>query len=353
MSVEIDEKLKQSIIKSLKEDCNSDDIIIVNQVIDEILNSDEYKTMEFLWEKDGFEQILRNREYSRGFVSRLMFEYHEPIVQFEILLEHCILLIKEFEYPHKKLPYTCKVLNGIAVRAVFLANEILCLIKNGFASGALARWRTLYEYSVIAIFITQYGEQYAEKYLAFKDIANYKEAKIYTEHSKELQFEEIPQIELDELETKSKAAKVKYPDLDDRDYSWAAPAIKKPSFKSLAEVTDIDYYKPFYKFSCNFNHGGVNGLFFDLGQIHGLSEEDSKKLAQSNVGFTDPAQLTMRALLDIVSALLSLNIDTTKLFQLILLKNKIPKIAESFHNVEKDIKEREQTYRETLRHNVY
>ncbi len=349
MSVEIDEKLKQSIVKYIKKDCKPENIIVVEQVIEEVLNSEEYKAMEFFWQKDGFEQVLKNREYSRGFVSRIMFEYHKPIVQFEILLEHCIFLIKKFKYPYKTLPNTCKVLNGIAARAVLITNEILCLIKNGFASGALARWRTLYEYSVISIFLVKFGEEYAKKYLAYKDIANYKEAKVYAQHSKTLQFNDISKSELEELKKKSDDAMLNYPDLNERDYSWAKPKVKNPTFKAIVEKTDIEYYEPFYKFACNYNHGGVNGLFFDLGQIHGLSEKDSIIIAQSNFGFTDPAQLTMRALLDIISALLSLNIDTEQLFQLVFLKNKIPEIAESFHEVEKDIEEREKCFRQQIK----
>ncbi len=349
MSVEIDEKLKQSIVKYIKKDCNPEDILVVEQVIEEVLNSEKYKAMEFFWQKDGCEQVLKNREYSRGFLSRIMFEYHQPIVQFEILLEHCIVLIKEFKYPNKKLPNTCKVLNGIAARAVLITNEILCLIKNGFASGALARWRTLYEYSVISIFLVKFGEEYAKKYLAYNDIANYKEAKVYAKHSKALHFNDLSETELKELKKKSAEAMSTYPDLNERDYSWAKPEVKNPTFKAIVEKTDIDYYEPFYKLSCNYIHGGVKGTFFDIGQLYGLSEEASIIIAQSNVGFTDPAQLTMCALLDIISALLSLNIDTEQLFQLVFLKNKIPEIAESFHEVEKDIEEREKCFRQQIK----
>ena len=49
MSVEIDEKLKQSIVKYIKKDCKPENIIVVEQVIEEVLNSEEYKAMEFLW----------------------------------------------------------------------------------------------------------------------------------------------------------------------------------------------------------------------------------------------------------------------------------------------------------------
>ena len=192
-------------------------------------------------------------------------------------------------------------------------------------------------------------EEYAKKYLAYNDIANYKEAKVYAKHSKTLHFNDLSETELEELKKKRDEAMSTYPDLNERDYSWAKPEVKNPTFKAIVEKTDIDYYEPFYKLSCNYIHGGVKGTFFDIGQLYGLSEEASIIIAQSNVGFTDPAQLTMCALLDIISALLSLNIDTEQLFQLVFLKNKIPEIAESFHEVEKDIEDREKSFRQQIK----
>ncbi len=43
--------------------------------------------------------------------------------------------------------------------------EILTLIKNGFSDGAFARWRSMYELSVIASFIHKFGEDVAEKFI--------------------------------------------------------------------------------------------------------------------------------------------------------------------------------------------
>jgi hypothetical protein len=43
--------------------------------------------------------------------------------------------------------------------------EILTLIKHGFPDGAFARWRSMYELSVIGAFILKYGEAVAEKFI--------------------------------------------------------------------------------------------------------------------------------------------------------------------------------------------
>lgn len=44
--------------------------------------------------------------------------------------------------------------------------EILTLMKHGFADGAYARWRSLYELTIIASFISKFGEKVAESYIS-------------------------------------------------------------------------------------------------------------------------------------------------------------------------------------------
>ncbi len=77
-----------------------------------------------------------------------------------------------------------RYING---RAIHIANEILILLKNGYADGAYARFRTLFESSVIADFIVKHGDEAATKYMEYKkerygwasDILNIKNPNFY------------------------------------------------------------------------------------------------------------------------------------------------------------------------------
>lgn len=60
--------------------------------------------------------------------------------------------------------YTFLTLQHIHGRACQQYLEIICLIRNGFADGAYARWRSMYELSCIAEFIKHNGEKIAEQY---------------------------------------------------------------------------------------------------------------------------------------------------------------------------------------------
>ena len=46
-----------------------------------------------------------------------------------------------------------------------MADEIICLLENGFADGAMARWRTLHEIAIVAIVLSKHGEDIAQGYL--------------------------------------------------------------------------------------------------------------------------------------------------------------------------------------------
>ncbi|WP_153019982.1 DUF5677 domain-containing protein [Methanoculleus horonobensis] len=50
-------------------------------------------------------------------------------------------------------------------RACQIYAEIFCLLKNGFANGAFARWRSLFELLVVSEFLMKYGEETAKAYL--------------------------------------------------------------------------------------------------------------------------------------------------------------------------------------------
>ena len=63
------------------------------------------------------------------------------------------------------LMYTYGALRFVHARALQQFLEILTLIKNGFADGAYARWRSMYELVIVAHFINEHGEKVAKSYI--------------------------------------------------------------------------------------------------------------------------------------------------------------------------------------------
>ncbi|WP_346889383.1 DUF5677 domain-containing protein [Clostridium sp. UBA1056] len=71
-----------------------------------------------------------------------------------------------------KKAYTFNAMLYIHGRALQEYLEIITLMKNGFADGAYARWRSMYELTVISSFITEYGEEVARAYIEAYDTEN-------------------------------------------------------------------------------------------------------------------------------------------------------------------------------------
>ena len=92
--------------------------------------------------------------------------------------------------------YMLQALCMIYARACQVFLEIFHLVRLGFADGAFARWRTMYELSVVAHFIRENGEEVAKSYVEAADTENrYEWARkadcLSNEKKKFLNFEDI------------------------------------------------------------------------------------------------------------------------------------------------------------------
>ena len=66
--------------------------------------------------------------------------------------------------------WTRRAILLVYARGIQTAEEIRTLLHAGFAAGAWARWRTLHELSVVALFISRHGDKVAEAYLAHDEV---------------------------------------------------------------------------------------------------------------------------------------------------------------------------------------
>ena len=147
--------------------------------------------------------------------------------------------------------YVLRKLHGRACQQFY---EILWLLRGGFADGAYARWRSLFELSVIAEFISQNDEQVAK---AFVDSVKTNEVK---------------------------------------DYGWAKNAQCFASLKPKASVTFemirsqcttiTEDWKKAYKESCQVVHASPLGT---LGRMGSPNENRVISTGSSDYGLAPPA----------------------------------------------------------------
>ena len=192
--------------------------------------------------------------------------------------------------------------------------------------------------------IVKKGNQLAKQYLDYRNIENYNEAKLYAEHSEFLEIKKN-KINIPKLEKRKLELEKLYGKNFSKQNGWVTNFInlesgKLPSIKEiLIELQQIHMY-PYYKFSNIPVHAGPKNLFFDLAQING-NVDDKIVAGPSNIGFSEPAQLTALSLYNSVGSLLSVKPKKEYILELIFLKSQIKEIGKKFMEIQKYIENEE------------
>jgi len=212
------------------------------------------------------------------------------------------------------------------VRACQVVAEILCLIENGFADGAMARWRTLHEITIVAAVISRFGEDLAVRYRAHEAIEAKRAMDRYRTSHAMLGLASPTKKEIAEVERGYAAALTQYGDRFGSEYGWAGHHLdrKKPRFIDLEEAAGKLEMRAHYGMASYNVHASPKGIAMRLGLIREPGQPTGLAGA-SNIGFVDPAQNSAFDLTLVTSLILqSANLDDMiQLKILVLLRNKI------------------------------
>lgn len=258
------------------------------------------------------DSMLADRRWRhRQFVRRNEARWRQGFDFLEMHIEIAMELGEEFNADHRpeaaaESDYVFEVLTRIHARACLVAREIVTLLRNGFADGAHARWRTLHELAVTAKFISKHGQKAAYRYLSYEHVEKYKRALNYQEHCAALEREPLTADEINDLKLGYESVCEQFgKDEFTAPYGWAAEFLttRYPKFPDLEKDSELDYLNPYYKMANSWVHATPRGLSFQLS----LSEAKQPVLltGPSNGGLVDPAQCTAASLLQVTRALLS------------------------------------------------
>jgi hypothetical protein len=180
------------------------------------------------------------------------------------------------------------VLRRLHGRGVRIAKEALALIEAGFADGAIARWRTLHEITVVALFIQDHGPSCAKLYLAHDIVETYRSASAYRAHHQALGYESISDEEWNGIDAAYRAAVSTHGDPFASEFGWMRPFLvgHAPNFAGLEASIALGHLRPFYKMASQQVHAGPKAILF------GLSHDPREMilLGPSNIGLADPGQ---------------------------------------------------------------
>jgi len=153
---------------------------------------------------------------------------------------------------------TAYALQRLIYRAYEIAGEIVTLARNGYADGALARWRSLHEVCVIAMFLAQRSEKCAEMYLAHHKIEELKIIEVGREKNTDGSRVSSNSYWSGLRITKRELSK-KFGLNFSKDYGWASIELgrAKTTFKDIEEIVGLDTLRQGYQRANGVVHGGA------------------------------------------------------------------------------------------------
>jgi hypothetical protein len=303
------------------------------------------KDLTVSWVK---EQALQKVEFSE-FRDRMEDRWGQPLGQLRMLLniarEWCEKAhTRELRQKKEKKLDSKNILIRLLVRACQVTYEIICLLENGFADGAMARWRTLHEIGVVAAILSQHGEDIVERYIAHQAIESKRAMDKYMSCCEQLGYKPLSEKAQRKIVKAYEAANARYGKEFGSDYGWASEhlKLKRPTLKDLEEVAGRADMRAHHQMANDNVHAGIKSMFFRLGAFEGYS---GLLAGRSNAGLMEPGQNTAHTLtqLAILVCLSENNVDDNLIANVMRkLRDEIPR---SFYHADKKLRMDDKKYR--------
>lgn len=279
----------------------------------------------------------------RAFVRRLHERWGSPISLLRMMLtisrEFGEMTSRDIARLGQDVALRHRVLTRLHARSCQVFDEVVCHLANGFADGAMARWRTLHEIAVVAMFIRKEGEGTARRFLDHQSVETFNAAKSYRRFSSQLGYAPMTDedFEASKLARDETVAKYEHEPQFDSDYGWAAEAlgIERPHLLHIEESVGLDHFRPYYKLACQNVHASSKGSIERLGMPGG---SDALLAGPSNAGLSDPGQNSAISLYRSSLALGLLVPTMDSLVVLRVLAGLVDDACQSFHAAHEQLK---------------
>ena len=298
------------------------------------------------WEAQKAHDRLRMNQFRQNLEGRWGSAFDILRMMYTISIEIGGEVAKRWRRPTKTQGELRHVLLHLHARACQVTNEIICLMENGLADGAMARWRTLHEIRVVASLIAAHGNDLAIRYLAHEAVEAKRAMDRFMICYEALGYAPLSKREIKAIENDYAAALAAFGDNFGSQYGWAVHHLemKKPRFDDLEVAAGQVAMRSHYHMASYNVHASTNGIAFRLGLMKGGGI--TALAGASNAGFVEPAQNTGQALLEVTSLLLSRNWRFDELVEmdiLVSLRDRLPSALERAN------RELERAHREELK----
>jgi hypothetical protein len=312
------------------------------------------KILKVLKTRWADEQRLQESDLA-GFCERMRSRWGKPLGLLRMLLtmvrEWCGEINARELSGRRSKHQSRKLLIRLLVRGCQVTDEILCLLENGFADGAMARWRTLHEITVVAAVILQHGDEISKRYLAHQYVESKRAMDKYLACSPKLGYRPMGIRAQAKIQRAYDKVIATYGRSFKSDYGWAAFHLKKerPTFSDLEEAAGRAEMRSHYQMGNDNIHAGIKSMYFRLGLV---GDYEGLLSGRSNAGLTEPGQNAAHTLTQLAVLICSsepLIDDNVIANMLVTLRNDIPK---SFARVDTQIQREEKAMRHKNRNRV-
>lgn len=303
---------------------------VLKSQLESRLNQLESCRQAVLNERSGYIANIQNGTYL------LWKEGLDQLEQFIVLnLSWGTKLINEFNAngdPERKHLFAALIKNHS--RACLISEEILHLLKGGFADAAFARWRSLYEIAVTATFIGLRGEGCAEAYLDHEIVDELKCLQLDHEVQAARGIKPQSNRGIKGLERAFQEKVEKHGDSFKNAFGWAAVTLqqKNPQFKDLEAILGQDHMRATYKRASHKIHASANGISISLG-TRSFGPNAPMQRAPSHEGIGAPAILCAHSLSQTSAVLTTLFTSAECLIEMNLFVELVSRIEKAFDKV--------------------
>lgn len=174
----------------------------IQELFNDMMKDAAKDTFSFM-KSTMFEEVMGFRADAQEFIACQEQKWYRAFVASEAMFIMTLEAAESYSEYVESLPkdefqskyWTHAVMQHIHGRALQEFLEIITLMKNGFADGAYARWRSMYELSIINSFIIQYGKNIAKNFYEASQTGDQyewaRESKIFSTKKKHITFNDI------------------------------------------------------------------------------------------------------------------------------------------------------------------
>tara|TARA_R110002051_G_scaffold226822_2_gene289380 strand:+ start:4432 stop:5787 length:1356 start_codon:yes stop_codon:yes gene_type:complete len=250
---------------------------------------------------------LRQSELA-AFSERLRYRWRKGLIPLNGLLEMSReygqqRIDEEISAAEGALKPRLDVLFGLHLRGCQVCSEIITLLEAGYADGAMARWRTLFELTVVAALIKEADDETAQKYLDHNHVDALKAANRYMQTSPFAISEPVPEAEMAALNARVDELVERYGPSYKQEYGWAAELTgnPNPNFATLVKQAEKETSQSIYKMASFNIHAGARSLFF---RQTAMLSHSGLIAGASNSGLEDPGAQTANSISQLTALIL-------------------------------------------------